>query len=297
VRASVRDPSDPAKSKHLTQLAGAKERLELVKADLLDEGSFDKAVEGCVGVFHSASPFVLSGITDHEKQLLQPAIQGSLNVLKSAAKSKTIRRVVLTSSMAAVGFNGGKLPETHVYTDADWSYEEHLRSKGIWYPLSKTLAEKEAWKFVAENKPSFDLIVVNPTLVIGPLLQPSLNTSTGIYLEYLNGKKTEIPNSSMSFVDVRDVANAHLICFENAEASGRYVCVTGPAPWSEWCEALRSAYPKGNVPTKVSSDAVKSPMLTDNSKLKKLGWQPITIQQSLTDSVHSLVEHGLLSAL
>jgi len=297
VRATVRDPS---KSSHLTQLPGAAQRLELVKADLLEEGWFDGAVADCVGVIHTASPFFFTGVTDPDKQLLQPALQGTLNVLESVKKTgKDVKRVVLTSSMAAVAYNFGALPDSHSYTEEDWSNEPLLREKQVWYPLSKTIAEKAAWKFVEENKSSisFDLVVVNPTLILGPLLQPSLNTSTEFLADYLTGRKTEIANASMNFVDVRDVAEAHVLCFEKSEAKGRYLCVEGAHHWSKWCEALRKAYPQGKVPEKVSSDPEKAPMKVDNSKLRGLGWKPLSLEQSLTDTVQSLISSGLIEKL
>jgi len=296
VRASVRDPSDPKKCNHLTSLPGASDRLELVKAELLEEGSFDQAMKGCVGVFHTASPFFNSGVTDPQAQFIQPALQGTENVLRSAAKTPTVRRVVLTSSMASVAFSGGALPDTHAYTEADWSNDTYLQEKGIWYPLSKTLAEKRAWKFMEDIKPGFDLVVINPTLIIGPLLQPSINASTEYILDYLTGKKLQIPNTSMSFVDVRDVAMAHLICFENLKASGRYLCVAKAERWKEWCDVLREACPTekgGKVTTDMSNDPAKAPMISDCSKLRALGWNPLSLQQSLVDTVQSLFQLDL----
>jgi len=293
VRATVRDPS---KSSHLTQLPGASERLELMKADLLIEGAFDEAVVDCVGVIHTASP-VIFNVTDPENQLLQPAIRGTLNVLESVKKKgSSVKRVVLTSSMAASGHNFGVLPDSHVYVEQDWSNTELLREKKFWYPLSKTLAERAAWKFMEDNTTSlsFDLVVVNPTLIIGPLLQSTFNFSSDFVLDYLNGKKTEISNSSMNFVDVRDTAEAHLLCFEKPEAKGRYFCVVEPHHFKEWCEIMRKNCPQGKVPEKMTNEALKAPMLIDNSKLFSLGWKPRSFEASLTDTIQSLISSGVI---
>ncbi|KAK4278711.1 hypothetical protein QN277_016519 [Acacia crassicarpa] len=105
VKATVRDPNDSKKVQHLLELEGARERLSLMKADLLEEGSFDSAVEGCEGVFHTASP-VSVDVKDPQTELIDPALKGTLNVLKSCAKSPSLKRVVLTSSIATMLFNG-----------------------------------------------------------------------------------------------------------------------------------------------------------------------------------------------
>ncbi|MCI27978.1 cinnamoyl-CoA reductase 1-like, partial [Trifolium medium] len=105
VKATVRDPNDPKKIDHLLKLDGAKERLKLFKANLLEEGSFDSVVEGCEGVFHTASPFY-HDVKDPHTELIDPALKGTLNVLNSCAKSPSLKRVVLTSSIAAVAYNG-----------------------------------------------------------------------------------------------------------------------------------------------------------------------------------------------
>ncbi|KAI7742780.1 hypothetical protein M8C21_018512 [Ambrosia artemisiifolia] len=124
VKASVRDPNDPKKTQHLLKLDGAKERLHLFKANLLEEGSFDAAVEGCDGVFHTASPFY-HNVTDPQAELIDPAVKGTLNVLGSCSKASSVKRVVLTSSIAAVAYNGR--PRTpDVVVDETWFSDPDL---------------------------------------------------------------------------------------------------------------------------------------------------------------------------
>ncbi|KAG6679250.1 hypothetical protein I3842_14G120900 [Carya illinoinensis] len=161
VRASVRDPNDPKKTSHLLALDGAKERLHLFKANLLEEGSFDAAIQGCEGVFHTASPFY-HDVKDPEAELLDPAVKGTLNVLNSCTKSSSVKRVVLTSSIAAVAFNGR--PRTpDVVVDETWfSDPEICKEAKQWYVLSKTLAEEAAWKFAKEN--GLDMVAINPSM-------------------------------------------------------------------------------------------------------------------------------------
>jgi len=276
--------------------------LELFEADLLQEGSFKAAMATCSAVFHSASPFFNTNVTDPEKQLLQPAVFGTENVLKTARETESVKRVVLTSSTASVGYNGGKLDSSHVYTENDWSDEEVLRKGSIWYPLSKTLAERAAWDFVEKHKPHFSLVVINPTLIIGPPLQTSVNTSSDFLLAYLNGSKTEITNSEMSWVDVRDVAKAHLMALEKPEANGRYLCVGGRDHYKNWVSALSTALPpnspsRAKLPTQLSSDELKPGMKVDTSKLQALGWSSMSFQESVNDSVAAYLSLGFIPSI
>ncbi|KAK8645353.1 hypothetical protein V6N13_119188 [Hibiscus sabdariffa] len=191
VKASVRDPSDPRKTQHLLALEGAEERLKLFKADLLEEGSYDYAVEGCEGVFHTASPFyhdvtdpqVLTLHSSSQTELLDPAVKGTLNVLNSCANTSSVKRVILTSSIAAVTYNG-KPRTPDVVVDESWFTDpEYCKGLKLWYVVSKTIAEDSAWTFAKEK--SLDLVVINPAMVIGPLLQPTLNTSAAAVLSLI----------------------------------------------------------------------------------------------------------------
>ncbi|KAG8388990.1 hypothetical protein BUALT_Bualt02G0182900 [Buddleja alternifolia] len=183
VKASVRDTNDPKRTQHLLALGGAKERLHLIKANLMEEGSFDAVVDGCDGVFHTASPFY-HATSDTQAELIDPALKGTLNVLGSCAKSPSIKRVVLTSSIAAVAYNGKPRTPEVVVDETWWSNPEVLKQMQQWYVLSKTLAEDAAWKFVKDR--GIDLVTINPAMVIGPLLQPTLNTSAAAILSLIN---------------------------------------------------------------------------------------------------------------
>uniref|UniRef100_A0A2N9GND1 NAC domain-containing protein n=1 Tax=Fagus sylvatica TaxID=28930 RepID=A0A2N9GND1_FAGSY len=213
VKASVRDPNDPKKTNHLKVLDGAKERLHLFKANLLEEGSFDSAVEGCDGVFHTASPFY-HDVKDPEAELLDPAVKGTLNVLNSCAKSPSVKRVVLTSSMAAVLYDKKSRTSDVVVDDTWFSDPEHCKEAKQWYVLSKTLAEDAAWKFVKEK-----------------------------------GAQT-FPNLTFGWVNVKDVANAHIHAYEIPTASGRYCLVERVLHYSEVVRILRELYPSFQLPEK-----------------------------------------------
>ncbi|CAB4309145.1 unnamed protein product [Prunus armeniaca] len=282
VKASVRDPNDPTKTEHLLGLDGAQERLQLFKANLLEEGSFDSAVDGCEGVFHTASPFY-HDVTDPKAELLDPAVKGTLNVLNSCAKSQSIRRVVLTSSIAAVAYNGKpRTPDVVVdetwFTDADFCKESKL-----WYVLSKTLAEDAAWKFVKEK--GIDMVTINPAMVIGPLLQPTLNTRARTF-----------PNASFGWINVKDVANAHIQAFEIPSASGRYCLVERVAHFSEVVRILQELYPGLQLPEKCADDKPFVPTYqVSKEKAKKLGVEFIPLEVSLKETVESLKEKNFVN--
>ncbi|MCA9582595.1 MAG: NAD-dependent epimerase/dehydratase family protein, partial [Myxococcales bacterium] len=155
VRGTVRNLSREASHRHVRELPGAAERLELVEANLLDEGSFDLAAQGVDYVMHTASPYTLD-VADPERDLVKPAEEGTLNVLRSCKRSSTVKRVVLTSSMAAVTDEplSGK-----IYTEADWNGTSSLQRNPYFY--SKARAERAAWAFVEDASVGYELVVIN----------------------------------------------------------------------------------------------------------------------------------------
>ncbi|MBA0774328.1 hypothetical protein Gotri_009545 [Gossypium trilobum] len=308
VKASVRDPSDPRKTQHLLALEGAEERLKLFKANLLEEGSFDSGVEGCDGVFHTASPFY-HDVTDPQvdvefftyminplvstAELLDPAVKGTLNVLNSCANTPSVKRVVLTSSIAAVTYNG-KLRTPDVVVDESWFTDpEYCKNLKLWYVVSKTIAEDSAWKFAKEK--GLDMVVVNPAMVIGPLLQPTLNTSAAAVLSLIKGAQT-FPNATFGWVNVKDVANAHIQAFEIPSASGRYCLVERVAHCSEVVKMLSELYPSFQLPEKCADDKPYVPTYqVSKEKAKTLGIEFTPLDVSLKETVESLKEKGFVS--
>ncbi|BAT93472.1 Cinnamoyl-CoA reductase [Vigna angularis] len=289
VKATVRDPNNPKKVDHLVNLDGAKERLQLFKADLLDEGSFDSAVQGCHAVFHTASPFFF-GAKDPQAELLDPAVKGTLNVLKSCLKSATLKRVVVTSSVAAVACNDRPRAPDEVLDETWFSDAEFCRRNEGWYDLSKTLAEEIAWKFAKEN--NIDLVTINPALVSGPLLQPELNTSAAAVLNFINGSAT-FKNITLGWIDVRDVANAHILAYENASANGRYILVERVIHHSQAVQILRDIYPTLPLPDKCVDDKPYPPAYQfSKERAKSLGLEFTPLEVSLKDTVESLREKG-----
>ncbi|URE38287.1 NmrA-like family [Musa troglodytarum] len=291
VRASVRDPADPKKTQHLHALEGATERLHLFKANLLEEGSFDAVVEGCDGVFHTASPFY-HAVTNPQAELIEPAVKGTLNVLASCMKS-SVKKVVVTSSMAAVVYNS-KPRTPDVVVDETWfSSPEVCEQRKQWYVLSKTLAEEAAWKFSKEN--DIDIVTINPAMVIGPLLQSTLNTSSAAVLNLINGSST-FPNAAFGWVNVQDVAMAHVLAFELPSASGRYCLVERVVHFSVLLKIIHELYPSFQLPDKCADDEPFVPVYqVSKEKFKSLGLDYIPLETSIKETIESLKEKNFIN--
>ncbi|XAR63469.1 hypothetical protein NMG60_11023413, partial [Bertholletia excelsa] len=237
--------------------------------------------------FHVASPVQFLP-SNPQAELIEPAVRGTLNVLRSCAKVSSIKRVVLTSSIAAIAFNQRMLTPDVVVDETWFSDPVFCEESKLWYILSKTLAEEAAWEFAKEH--GIDMISINPGWVIGPLLQPTLNATVEVVLNLVNGAKS-YPNANYRWVDVRDVANAHIQAFENSSASGRYLIVNKAAHFSEVVKILHELYPTLDIPNKCADDApFKQASRVANEKAKSLGIEFIPLEVSLKDTVESLKE-------
>lgn len=242
VHAAVRDPSDKQKTKHIEKIA-SHGNLKFFKTDLLDKGSYEEAMEGCTIVFHTASPFLID-ITDPQKQLIDPAKFGTKNVLEQASLSPTVARVVVTSSVAAIyGDNKDlELTEGGIFTEKHWNQTSSLHHNP--YAYSKTLAEKEAWE-ISKTAP-WDLITINPSLVLGPGISPRGSSASFTIMKQLGDGtlKAGVPKWGMGVVDVRDVGEAHVLAALNPQASGRYIVSGHNTSFPELARILAKAYGK-----------------------------------------------------
>lgn len=289
VHATVRDLNDTARTEHLKALEGAKERLHLFRADLMEEGSFDAAIAGCEGVFHTASP-VNFNVTDPQAEVVGPAVKGSLNVLAACKRTSSVRRVVFTSSSSAVLFTG--VPRTpEVVVDETWfSKPEHCSEYPNlkWYVISKISAEEAAWKFCKEN--GIDMVSMIPGMVIGPMLQPALNETVALILNLINGAET-YPNEAWPWVHIKDVAEAHIRAFEIPSAHGRYCLGESVVHYSEIVKLLRKLYPALQLPNKCCDDGVLDQTYqVSKTKAKSLGIDYIPLEVTLKDTVETLKE-------
>jgi len=243
VHAAVRDPSNPEKVRHLDELAApAPGSIRYFASDLLEDGSYDAAMEGCELVFHTASPFT-AAVDDPQKELVQPALEGTRNVLGAADRTPSVKRVVLTSSCAAIHADNADLASTPdgVFTEEVWNTTASLEHQP--YSYSKTLAEREAWA-IAGRQQRWDLVVINPCLVMGPGVRPEATSESFALIRQLGDGtfRTGVPPMGTGLVDVRDVAEAHLRAGLTPEASGRYIVKGHDSDFTEVAEIVGRRY-------------------------------------------------------
>ena len=227
VRAAVR--STHRASDLLEDLAGA-EHLELVEADLQDATTTRGIADGCSYVIHTASPFRVHA-DDPQVELVDPAVNGTLAVLRAAAEAGSVQRVVVTSSSTAMTDE-----PAGVVTEADWNTTSTLDRNP--YAYSKTQAERAAWSFVEQEEPGFDLITILPVTNLGPSIVPSISQSSELLVNLTDGTYPGVINLDTPIVDVRDTAEAHVLAIETPEASGRYLCAADTLSQRELIEAL-----------------------------------------------------------
>lgn len=224
VRTTVRSLKREADVRAMLSVAGSPrlDALSFVAADLSADAGWTDAVAGCRFVLHVASPFPAKA-PKHEDELIVPARDGTLRVLRAAREAR-VERVVLTSSFVAIGY--GQKPRTAPFDERDWT---DLNGPGLTaYAKSKTIAERAAWDFIASEGNGLELSVINPVGIFGPALGPDYATSVGIVQSFLNGAVPVCPRISFGGVDVRDVADLHLRAMTSPAAKGeRFLAVAG----------------------------------------------------------------------
>ncbi|OIW02350.1 hypothetical protein TanjilG_11244 [Lupinus angustifolius] len=292
VRTTVRNPEDVDKVGFLRELNGAKERLKIFKADLLLEGSFNEAVTGVDGVFHTASPVIVPYDENVQATLIDPCIKGTLNVLNACVKAN-VKRVVLTSSCSTIRYRDD-VQQVSPLNESHWSDPEYCKRYNLWYAYAKTVAEREAWKIAKESR--MDLVVVNPSFVVGPLLAPQPTSTLLLILSIVKGLKGEYPNTTVGFVHIDDVIVAHLLAMEEPKASGRLICSSSVAHWSHIIEMLRAQYPSYPYENKSSiQEGDNNPHSMDTTKITQLGFPQFkTLQQMFDDCIKSFQDKGFL---
>jgi dihydroflavonol-4-reductase len=236
VHGTARGLSDPARLAHVTSLPNAAENLRLFEADLLAPGSFDEALAGCDLAIHCASPYIMT-VKDPQVDLVDPAVKGTLSFLRSCTKVGSVKKVVVTSSISAITDEG--CPDK-VFDESDWNEKSSLTR--LPYYFAKTQAEKAVRDF-AEGQCQFKIVVINPTMVIGPSLVKGINTSVSPFLGFITGKNNlpGIVDLTWNLVDVRDVSLAHIAALEVDDASGRYLCSSDkPLPVRDIVNVIKS---------------------------------------------------------
>ena len=315
VRGTVRSLKNEAKVKPLQDLVpDATYPLELVETDLLNEESWKEAVKGCTHVYHVASPLPSSAPQD-ENQLIRPAVEGTLNVLKACVGAGTVKRVILTSSLAAI--SGGLYGvEGHAYTENDWMAEDGLPA----YEKSKIRAEKAAWDFLEklEDDKKFELITVQPAVVIGPPLTVATTESTSLssVKKIISNEIPVLININLPLVDVRDVAKAQIVAMEKSGIVGkRFIITAENRSMREMAEVMSREFgpqgykiPSWSIPKPgvwllsffeptvrmIYSTIGKTITLSNERMKEELGIWPRNVETTIIDACYALIELGVV---
>jgi nucleoside-diphosphate-sugar epimerase len=287
------------------------DRLSFIAADLENDAGWPEAVAGCEYVLHVASPFPAS-VPKHEDELIVPAREGALRILR-ASRDAGVKRVVLTSSFAAIGY--GQEPQQKPFDETNWT--DPNAADVLPYAKSKTLAERAAWDFIAKEGGNLELSVVNPVGVFGPVLGPDYSTSILFVQRMMDGAVPGCPKLYFGAVDVRDVADLHLRAMTEPAAKGeRFLAVAGDflsvLDMAKILKRRMGAVAK-RVPTRelpnwlVRVAALRDPAVkqilpelgkrknaTSEKARRMLSWAPRSNEESIVATAESLVRLGLL---
>jgi dihydroflavonol-4-reductase len=317
VRTTIRSQAKIASVKESLKNGGLAEsdfhRLSFVEADLSKDANWDQAVDECTYVLHVASPIPVT-VPKNDNDLIIPARDGTLRVLK-AAKRARVKRVVLTSSFNAVGY--GHPDRVKPFTEESWSNE---KAKLGAYPRSKVVAERAAWDFVKSREgQGLELVAINPVAMFGPILNKELPSSIHIVQALMTGEMPATLNLYMGITDVRDVAALHVLAMTSPEAKGqRFLAVSPPGGWMHDIPLLlKERLPEASqkVSTKVLPNFVTRmlglfdkqiatfvPELgkrkpTSNEKaVQTLGWKPRPKEDTIIETAESLIKFDLVKA-
>ena len=312
VRGTIRSMSKEAEVREaVDQFVKANDRLEFKAADLEKDSGWDEAMHGVEYVLHVASPFPLFE-PEKEDDLIVPAVQGTLRVLRAAHKAG-VKRVVQVSSIAAIA--SGHTDKFKRFTEDDWSIIENEIGA---YAKSKTLAERAAWEFIngAENTSRMEMVAINPPLILGPVPNKNFRTSVELIRTYMLGQVPGVGRIKMGFVDVRDVASAIILAMTTPEAAGQRFLVSGGTLWlKETASILHAEFSKrgykihtfefpswlvrflglfdkkiARVSTELDRDFEQS-----NEKARRiLKWNPRPVKEAILSMANSLIEHGFV---
>jgi nucleoside-diphosphate-sugar epimerase len=313
VRTTVRSLKREADVRAMLKTGGAEpgQALSFTAADLTSDAGWPEAVAGCDFVLHVASPLP-PGVPKDENEIIVPAREGTLRVLR-AARDAGVKRVVLTSSFAAIGY--GHKPQNAPFNETDWT--DLNGDDLIAYTKSKTLAERAAWDFIAREGGNLELSTVNPVGVFGPVLGPDYSASILLIQRLMDGALPGCPKLKFGVVDVRDVASLHLLAMTNPVAKGeRFLASVGDFMWiHEMAQILkdRMGAAAKRVPTRELPNwllrlaALKDPAIklilpelgkvknaTNEKALRMLGWAPRSREEALVATADSLMRLGLL---
>src|SRR5579863_1749459 len=313
VRTTVRSLKREADVRAMLRIGGAEpgERLSFIAADLEKDEGWPQAVAGCDYVLHVASPLPPS-VPKNEDELIVPAREGTLRVLR-ASRDAGVKRVVMTSSFAAIGY--GHKERKEPFTEADWT--DPNGADVMPYTKSKTLAERAAWDFIAREGAGLELAAVNPVGVFGPVLGPDYATSILLVQRMMDGSVPGLPRMSFGVADVRDVADLHLRAMTDPAAKGeRFLAIAGDFMWiveiakvlRERMGAAAKRVPKRELPDwfvrmfamvnpevrQILPELGKHKNATNAKAQRVLGWSPRPVEEAVVATAESLVKQGLV---
>ena len=318
VHSAVRDPGNTEKLRYLDALAAESPgTIRHFASDLLEPGSYAEAMAECRVVFHTASPFTIA-VEDPQRDLVDPAVQGTRNVLEQANATPSVERVVVTSSCAAIYADNADLDDAPgaKFTEDDWNTTASLNHQP--YSYSKVLAEREAWR-IAADQDRWRLVTINPSLVLGPGINPNATSESFALIKQLGDgtMKTGVPDFGMGAVDVREVADAHLAAAFDPAAEGRYIVSGHDSSFPEFARILRDHYgdaypiPRREMPKwlvwlaapmvnramtrKIVGRNVGRPFRADHSKsVDELGIEYRPLSESLIEMFDQMVAAGVI---
>jgi dihydroflavonol-4-reductase len=317
VRASVRNSGKAqevreAMAAHLPVGFDLDGKLSFIELDLESDAGWDEALAGIDVLIHSASPFPISSPKD-ENELIRPAVEGTLRAMK-AAHNASVKRVILTSSVAAI--YGNNLPAGKTaFDETMWSDINHPVGR-VPYTKSKTLAEKAAWDYIAAEAPEIELTTVNPVLVAGAPLDKHFGSSVSVVERIMNGKDPMLPDLSFSVVDVKDVAAMHVKAISIEASKGkRFIASAGSRTFISMAKTLKAGFPGRKISTIQAPSFVIRFLALFDSEIKAvlptlgkhidassaqaqkvLGINFIPVETSLLETAHYLVDNGVVKS-
>jgi dihydroflavonol-4-reductase len=310
VRGTVRNPKKVLTLRSTLDLLP--DAIDFAAADLTDDYGWDAAVKGCDHVLHIASP-IPAGAPKHDDELVIPARDGALRLLR-AARDGGVKRVVMTSSTAAIcyGMDGPR----RVFTEADWTNPDHRDTYA--YVRSKVIAERAARDFMAREGGELEFVTINPGAVLGPVLGSDFSPSLEIVAKLMNGELPGLPNFGFALVDVRDIADAHVRAMTAPNINGERFLCAGEFLWMKDIAAILKAQlgdKARRVPTRSLPDFLmrivgifdkevgmvlpelgKARVCDASHARAVLGWVPRPAAESIVDCANSLIEHGLIKS-
>jgi nucleoside-diphosphate-sugar epimerase len=295
VRTTVRSVDSECEIREAMRRAGADAAgLEVVVADLASDDGWSSAADGVAEVHHVASP-IPPAQPENPDDLIVPAREGTLRVLRGAREAGA-RRVVLTSSFAAVGYTPKAVRD---YTETDWTDPDDSGLPP--YPRSKAIAERAAWDFIDQHPGSLELVVLNPTFIIGPTLVSTLRSSLVAIKAIAEGTMPALHRQRFGVADVRDVADAHLKAAATADAANKRYLLLADWPTTTWlglAQAIRDhlGAAGANVTLHEAPGEEPAPLTIHNDRARQeLGWQPRPALATIADTLDSLRDLGLLT--